>query len=957
MYSSPGFRRRQNKAITAGIAVLLCAAAAFVVVFYPFGADAPLEDEVLPVEDTPFSIPKASKAARWDYLLPMIRSPHTRQIPPHIRHRELQHAASIRGDAAFAGKSGAAEAEWFEVGPSDVGGRTRALAIDVDDPDRILAGGVSGGLWESTNAGSSWSPLNLDGGNLSVTYLAQDPRPGQTDVWYYASGEFRGNTASALGGSAPYFGSGVYKSTDDARTWSLLPAADPANLIAFDSPFDFVSRIVISPVTGSLFLASNAIGIYRSTDGGQSFGPTPAPFPEPVLGGVNDHDWADVAVNREGVLLATLSSVGSNDTPDNAPGVYVSVDDGVSWLDITPNTFPNTHGRSVIAFAESDPDIAYIYTTTLTTVNDREDVRLHRIDLSTGQSRNLSSNIPRLSEVGNLNTQLAYNMSLAVKPDDEDFVVLGGTNLYRSRNGFSRANVDRLDYWIGGYSAVEDAFVNYDNHHPDQHILLFDPLDPDRLWTGNDGGVYRTDDITRQGVVTWSDLNQGYNITQFYSVGLSDESGDLRIAGGAQDNGTPFLRIDDLAAGSRNINAGDGTQLYFGDEFAYVGQQQGGLLRLTYNASGAPTFSGFSFIQPRSAGGQLFVAPFQVDPNDEDVMYYAAGADLWRNDRLSTLRGGQTDIDGSDEGWTELTGLPFLGPRVITALAISSRPAHVLYYAASDRRAENPLPPQLYRLENAPTGRGNNATSISIPGAVDGSYVADIAVNPFDADEFLVVLSNYEIVGVYHSKNGGASYAAVEGNLIGNPAIPGPSIRSAAILPGPDGARYYLGTSTGLYSTMTLDGLSTTWAPEGAGVIGQSVVWDLTSRPSDQLVAAATHGRGLFVGSLDPDFVVTPISETFELAQNYPNPFASTTRILFDLPTRSRVSISVFDLSGRKIADLALDQERETGRHEVVFNAASISSGVYLYRLEANPIETTDGLSSFTRTRKMMIVK
>ena len=177
---------------------------------------------------SPLHPEKASKAARWNYIFNLLRSPHSNEIPKAIRYRELQHAQDVQEKIAYKSPIARRDFSWFEIGPSDVGGRTRALAIDLDNPDRMIAGGVSGGLWESTNGGDSWSPLNQDGGNLSVTYVVQDPRPANRNIWYYSSGEFSGNSASDPGRVAPYFGSGIYKSEDNGETWSLLPAASPA---------------------------------------------------------------------------------------------------------------------------------------------------------------------------------------------------------------------------------------------------------------------------------------------------------------------------------------------------------------------------------------------------------------------------------------------------------------------------------------------------------------------------------------------------------------------------------------------------------------------------------------------------------------------------------------------------------------------------------------------------------
>ena len=899
---------------------------------------------------------KASKIARSEYFHSLLRNPATNAVPKGIRARELQHAARIERETRFAAKQSRMAFNWFEVGPTDVGGRTRALAIDLENPNRLIAGAASGGLWESVNAGASWRPLKLDAENLSVTSIVQDPRPGQQNVWYYASGEFAGNSASDPGRIASYYGTGIYKSTDSGRTWNLLPAAHGGNEVRFDSPFDFVTRIVVSPTTGSVFVAANVVGVYRSDDGGFSFGPDlpDRNFPAPVLGGPNDHFWVDVEVNSEGRLLAALSSFGSTDSPDFEPGVYTSTDDGQTWQNVTPASFPRNHGRSVLAFAPSNPNIAYVFTTTDSEIGGREDVRLHRINMAAGTSENLSSNLPRFSEVGNINTQGGYNMAIAVKPDDENFVLLGGTNVYRARDGFTQSTVDRLDFWIGGYDAVDDDFGNYLNHHPDQHLFVFDPADSRRLWNATDGGIYLTNDVTRANEVTWSDRNSGYNVTQFYTVGIPDKAQDPRIAGGSQDNGTPFIRMDDISGESRNISVGDGAHLYLGSEYAFIGFQNGATLRLQYNAEDTPTFAGFSFIQPRAATNQLFVNPFVVDPSNEDIMYYAAGTVLWRNNQLSSLRSGQTESEGTDEGWARLTGIPSLRVRVISAMAVSKTPAHVLYYGASDSRDDNAQAPRLYRLDNADGGLGNAAINISIPEAPAGSYIADIAVNPENADEILVVMSNYEITGLYHSTNAGASFTAVEGNLEGNDVAPGPSLRAASILPFAGTTHYFIGTSTGLYTSTTLNGTSTQWIPESPDEVSQSVVTDVLSRSVDGLVAVATHGRGLYVGSQDENFNPRPLPEVHALAQNYPNPYATLTRISYDLPEPGSVDLAVFDLSGRKIADLVSGSQQETGRHQVTFNAASVTSGTYLYRLRI--VSAANG-SIFSETRKMMVIK
>ena len=103
---------------------------------------------------------------------------------------------------------------------------------------------------------------------------------------------------------------------------------------------------------------------------------------------------------------------------------------------------------------------------------------------------------------------------------------------------------------------------------------------------------------------------------------------------------------------------------------------------------------------------------------------------------------------------------------------------NVLYYAGFNSNE----PPLLYRLDNAHEAT-SGAVDISPPGLPSGAYPLDIALNPFNANEVILVMSNYSITGLYHSLDGGASWQAIEGNLTGTSGNPGPSLRAATILP------------------------------------------------------------------------------------------------------------------------------------------------------------------------------
>ncbi len=921
------------------------------VTFYfmlPFFNSPGIKKSVIKTEIASSGSPKAPvelKKERYVYFFNLLRDPKTNRIPENIRAKELEYAKKLPVKNRLNKISGA-DFNWNEAGPNDVGGRTRAFDIDIANPNNLIAGGASGGIWKSTDYGQTWEMKTLPNQIYSITSIAQDKRAGHTNTWYAVSGEYRGPTASDRGYRAFYSGNGIYKSTDNGETWNLIPGTS-SNPTSWDSYFDWVSKVTVSPVTGTVFIASNGIGIMKSTNGGNSFGIS--------LGGVNDHYYSDVIVLGDGTVIAVISQSGYNSSKANQPGVYKSADDGSTWENITPSSFPANHERSVLA---ASGNILYILTNTGNTDGSgNEDIRLHKIDLSDNSSTDLSGNLPEFAgDGGRMDTQSDYNLAIAVKPDDPNFVLIGGTSLFRSTDGFAtKLNDAKLD-WIGGYHSSE---FFYPNHHPDQHVLVFDPSDPNKLWNGNDGGLYFAQDITTTNYTEffpWIDKNNGYKITQFYAVTLAKYANDERIMGGTQDNGTPyFTYYDGQTSASEDLSSGDGSYSYFGANYAYVSSQNGSLMRLTYNSNGKPynPFTegiGWSDITPSNASGQLFINPFVIDPNDENKMLYPSGNSLWRNNDLASIPNFQ---NGTTTGWSKLSNVSIPSGYNITAIAISNNnPQHLLYFGASSNNGA----PKLYKLANANTST-SSATEISIAGSPNGAYLHNISINPEDGNEIMVVYSNYNITGLYHSTDGGNSFTAVEGNLTGTQSNPGPSLRSSTILPVNGATVYLVGTSTGLYSTTFLNGYNTIWVRESENGIGTAVVEYVTSRASDKKVAAATHGRGIFTGDLNGtvDVKTNDIVTDFILQQNYPNPFNPSTTITYTIPTsetfhatsQQLVELIIYDVLGRKVATL-VNKKQSPGNYSVTFDAKNLPSGLYFYKLTAG---------NFSQTKKMLLLK
>jgi hypothetical protein len=171
----------------------------------------------------------------------LLKDPHTGKIPADVRELELKQANEILTKQLSAGSNLTSANTYSFQGPSNLGGRTRALAFDVADGtgNTMIAGSVSGGVFRTTNGGTSWTRVSTNAQQYTITAIAQDTRAGQRNNWYYATGEGVGNSAAENG--AFYTADGIYKSTDNGLTWTRLAASNTGSLFAFDNCNDLIT--------------------------------------------------------------------------------------------------------------------------------------------------------------------------------------------------------------------------------------------------------------------------------------------------------------------------------------------------------------------------------------------------------------------------------------------------------------------------------------------------------------------------------------------------------------------------------------------------------------------------------------------------------------------------------------------------------------------------------------------
>ena len=864
---------------------------------------------------------EADPQNRRNWYASRLVNPETQKIPANMRARELDYAQTIPQNSSI-------QANWIARGPYNVGGRTRAMAIDVTDENIIMAGGVSGGVWRSEDKGASWTKLTSPEMLHNVTCLRQDTREGHTDTWYYGTGEAYGNSAS--GYDAYFFGNGMYKSEDNGQTWNSLANTASNTPEEFDEIWDLIWDIETDPSNDSLDIvyAGTYGAIHRSEDGGVSW--------TRVLGsGSNSAYFSEIEVTSTGVVYATLSSDGYQ------KGIWRS-EDGLEWNNILPNDWPLTYDRIKIAINPHDEREVYFIAVTpetgqasVTFLDEVEHCSLWKYTYyvqntspQMGMWENKSDYIPTGTGTNfdNFYAQGSYNLTIAVSPVDENHIFLGGTNLYVSTDGFSSMeNINQIGGYQKGTSFPD--FQIYDTHHPDQHEIAFLPSSPNSIINANDGGLFITNNYLAEDV-EWSSLNNGYYSTQLYTATINEQKVTNSILGGFQDNGNFYTNSEDPNSAWVMPLNGDGAFAHFtaDEEVYYMSIQKGKVFKITIDENGNRT--GHRRIDPIGPEEQMFIHPYVVDPVTDNIMYYPDETTIWRHSNLNDIEL-TNEWDSISDGWAELMDLN-LSSREISCISISKEnPANRLYVGTNRK--------QLYRIDNADSSEPviTEITKYfdSSAGMVSGDYfhayghINNVAVHPNDGNVALAVFSNYEVYSMYYTTDGGESWSRAGGNLEqqSNGGGDGPSFRWASIMPFGEDTLYFLATSTGLYATNEINGQETDWAQMGANTIGNVVCEQVKTRAADSLVVLATHGNGIYTTKIQSVEDVIEVAE-FEI-QNTLNVYPNPANKYLIVETGEADFYELYDLQGKLI------QKDKITSPQTKVDVSSLAKGMYIIKV------------------------
>ena len=462
---------------------------------------------------------------------------------------------------------------WVERGPSNIGGRTRALLIHPTTTSRMWAGSVGGGIWRSDNSGASWYPLDDWMGNLAIGCLAMDP--GNSNVMYAGTGEGYGNFDAISG-------EGIWKTTNGGGSWARLTST---------SLFGSVNRIVVSPTDSNRIFAATTSGIRRSLDGGTTWTT------------VRTGNILQIVVNPNNAnnYVATVSEAGVH-------RAVRSTNNGDTWSNATTG-LTSVPGRIEVVFSTSFGNRIYA-----------------SVNSSGGEiwrSDDAGANWTQRSAIGLSGGQIWYNDAIWVDPTNSNIVVVGYQDMFRSTDGGTN------------FTTISNGGMNASTPHSDVHSFTADPgydgSTNKTLYACTDGGVYRATDITTATTSSgWVRRDSNYRTVQYHGV-----AGHVfgRIAGGTQDNGTHELQFgSQLATLVRGADGGF-TAIDPNDEnYIYGETQEMGVFRSTDGgASYTSIWAGISDVSTCTN----FIPPLVLDTLDPNRLF-AGGCNLWRTTNART---------------------------------------------------------------------------------------------------------------------------------------------------------------------------------------------------------------------------------------------------------------------------------------------------------------------------------
>jgi photosystem II stability/assembly factor-like uncharacterized protein len=664
-------------------------------------------------------------------------------------------------------------ANWQVMGPnsSDGGyagiGRINTIGFHPDNNNTYWIGAPAGGLWKTTDNGNTWTNLTDNNPVLGVSDILVFDDFATTNTIYIATGDRDAWDNRSVG---------VLKSTDGGSTWN---ATDLSYTLSQNM---MVNRLLGDPSDNQTIIAATSGGVYKTIDGGTTW--------DNQLTSISFKDME----YKPGDFSIMYGSTGSG-------SVYKTDDNGQTWTE-TLST-----GRSRVELAVTPANNAIVYA-----IVANYDNGLYGIYKSTDSGDSFTQVWDGTQPYQNLlgwyngdddGGQGWYDLAIAASPIDENVLLIGGVNSWKSEDGGN--SWDLSGHWYGGYGGQEV--------HADVHMLKF--RENGDLFQTNDGGIYISTSSGEAG--SWIDKTNGMEISQIYKLSVSQTNDDEVIIG-LQDNGTKLTWDGNWA----DVMGGDGMEclIDYSNENIQYGTIYYGQIDRTLNH-----WQSSSDVSASSNGA--WVTPFVIDPNNPTVLY-AGYANLFK----STNRG---------DNWTQISNIN--SSNKLRSIALSQSDPGVIYTADTY---------SIYKSIND----GENWENITngLPGS---NAITNIAVKNDDPNTVWVTLGGYDANAIYESTNGGESWTNISAGL---PELPATSVVQNTLIS--NEVHLYISTRIGIYFKKGTDNwVSYNTNLPNVRVSELEIYYDYNNINNCKL-RAATYGRGLWESPLYFDGSYPPATAT-----------------------------------------------------------------------------------------------
>jgi photosystem II stability/assembly factor-like uncharacterized protein len=688
--------------------------------------------------------------------------------------------------------------QFRSIGPANMGGRIDDIAVVENNPSTFYVGAATGGVWKTTNNGTTFEPIFDGQGSTSIGDIAI--APSDPSIVWVGTGEPNNRQSSS-------WGDGIYRSLDAGKTWANMGLHDTKHIgrVVIDSRNP---NIVYVAALGHLWGPNKERGVFKTTDGGKTW--------TNVLFINEDTGVIDLTMDPESSMTLYAAAYQRRRTPwgfnGGGPGsaLYKTIDGGATWTKLTKGLPEGITGRIGVDVYRGNPDIVYAL-----------------VENAKGGAFRSDDRGETWRKVSDMDSRPMYYSQIRIDPNNDQRIWQLAANMYVSDDGGKTWNSNLVQ-----------------RIHGDFHAMWIDPANSNHVLTGSDGGLHASYDRGR----TWDFINT-IPLGQFYEVSIDNQK-PFWVYGGLQDNGSWSGPSGTL--NQEGITNDDWFRTGGGDGFysvvdpsdpsvIYVESQNGSVSRLELKTGERKS------IKPEARPGEKryrfdWNSPIVISPHNNRTIYLAGNRVFRSTDRGSTWTWSDDLTRDQDR-----EKLPIMG--ALPDKNTLSRHDGVETFGQIVTLAESPIKEGLLyagtddgNLQiSRDSGRTWKNITGKVPGVPDKTYVSRVVPSRYAEGTAYLTLDGHRAddynTYVFVTTDYGESWKTIKSNI---PA----GVTTRVIREHPRNQNLlFLGTEFGVYVSFDRGGRWTRLK----GNLPLVRIDDLQIHPRDNALVLATHGRSVWV--------------------------------------------------------------------------------------------------------------